>query len=1049
MKWVLGLDLGSNSIGWWAYDAEITSASRTIVKGTLDGGVRIFPDGREPSSKGRVGDSLAVSRRMARGSRRNREHASLRFKKLVTLLIQHDLLPSRSDQRKNVIRGLNPYEARAWAAEHAASDKNERYAIGRALFSMGRRRGYLSNRKEASDDEGGKLKARMTELEDALEGRTLGQFLWEQFKTENLPDDKGNFKKSPTAIRFKDNNKFFANRALYRDEFAQIKNQQKEALSLSEEDWDKLELYCLEQRPLKPVERGRCSLFITEPRHWADTPIGHAFRIYQELNNLAVIETNFSSHPLSKEQYQAVLNKLQTQKTATFGALRKLKDASGNALFPRGSKFNLETPKRNALNGHSIAVDLAADPIFKPLCSPSFSAERLDDIFEILHEAETDEQASIELCKLLPLDNDLVKKLIGFKLAKKTANLSRQAMTKLTEIMEHQGLQYWEAVDELAKDEEQPMLRNPMLEQERYNLLPYYGQIMPENMLGARPNDFNAHENPEKHYGRINNPSVHVALNQLRRLINELVTRFGTSPTKINLEMTRDLKLPKKIREEVERNQAKNETTNSRIRSKLKNDFGIEHASADDLKKFKLWEELGKNKLERECVYSGQMISAAMLFSGEVEIEHILPFSRTLDNSLSNLTLSMRWANRLKGNLTPFEAFSSNIHHKDNVVWDDIIRRANHLPQNKQWRFAKDAISQFERENGFIARQLTDTAYMTRTARRYLMALDGVGDVVTLPGRLTAMIRGKWRLNGILADDNQKSRDDHRHHAVDAAVIGLIDRGLLQQISKLSGRADNGKAYIKIPQLDEEIENSIRNRVPTILPSFKIDHGLGGKVFKETAYGFTKDPGHVVTRKPLTGLSAKEVSAIRSDEIREKLETFRQNNPDKKLEIQLAEFGVKENIRRVRITVKAETVEPVPSAPYKGYAKDSFVCCDIWQIPPKKKGGKFSFQGKYWTYANVHKGAIDKLLGKPHPAAKYITRLFKNDLISVGTNDNIEIYKVAGFSTTDNRLDLRSPYPTDPPRQYMSINIIGLKGLQRLPVRPDGRITSLPPSKQP
>ena len=72
----------------------------------------------------------------------------------------------------------------------------------------------------------------------------------------------------------------------------------------------------------------------------------------------------------------------------------------------------------------------------------------------------------------------------------------------------------------------------------------------------------------------------------------------------------------------------------------------------------RLWTELNpKDVANRRCPYSGEQISMAMLFSGEVEIEHILPFSMTLDDSLNNKTVALRRANRDKGNRHPFDAF--------------------------------------------------------------------------------------------------------------------------------------------------------------------------------------------------------------------------------------------------------------------------------------------------------------------------------------------------------------------------------------------------------
>ena len=82
MKWMLALDVGTNSLGWWAYEVTSKNKNGWTISSSIDGGVRLFPDGREPSSRGRVGDSLAVNRRTARGMRRNKEHRQVRIRKL-------------------------------------------------------------------------------------------------------------------------------------------------------------------------------------------------------------------------------------------------------------------------------------------------------------------------------------------------------------------------------------------------------------------------------------------------------------------------------------------------------------------------------------------------------------------------------------------------------------------------------------------------------------------------------------------------------------------------------------------------------------------------------------------------------------------------------------------------------------------------------------------------------------------------------------------------------------------------------------------------------
>jgi hypothetical protein len=61
------------------------------------------------------------------------------------------------------------------------------------------------------------------------------------------------------------------------------------------------------------------------------------------------------------------------------------------------------------------------------------------------------------------------------------------------------------------------------------------------------------------------------------------------------------------------------------------------------------------------------------------------------------------------------------------------------------------------------------------------------------------MLRRKWGLNNILPDHNfadpakGKNRKDHRHHAIDAAVIGATSRSLLQKDRHRCGPKRGGR----------------------------------------------------------------------------------------------------------------------------------------------------------------------------------------------------------------------------------------------------------------
>ncbi len=1083
MKWLLALDMGTNSLGWWAYELKKDGT----VDSSLDGGVRLFPDSREPAKQGRVGDSLAVNRRTARGLRRNREAKHWRLDKLVDFLIDHDLLPGAQTERDQLFQtpsqksalapdSTNPYFLRAEAVEKPLAN---RHLLGRALVHLAKRRGFKSNRKDNSGEdkkaekEAGKIKGGIGRLETqlALANQTLGQYLWTQYQQEKNKATNGPLDKRPQPIRFKDGNEFFANRAMYADEFDRIRATQAPHLGLSNADWEEIRFYLLDQRPLRPVERGFCQFF-DEYRHWTDTPVAHSYRIYQELNNLNVIDHNQNRHPLTEEQRQAILEKLESSKEVSFEGLRKLKDTAGNPLFPDDSQFSHEDEKRKKLKGHKLKVDFAKNPILSPLWDQLSRKGLLDDLFEKLHEAE-ENSGLIRCLTAAPFDvtPEQARACAELTLASGTTKLSRKAMEQLTLSMktrrdeDGQPLKYDAAV-RLLHDENGEFIaaHHSKKDRQQYDKLPYYGQVMPERMLGGKGDKYDPYDKPEQHYGKINNPTVHVALNQVRLLVNTLCDRFGSAPYKIHIEVTRELKQPKKQREETAKEQAKNQKENDRIGKEIEA-LGLHNPSMKDIKKYKLWEELRNDQCHCLCPFSGRQISAAQLFNGDVEIEHILPFSRTLDDSMANKTVAFREANRLKGNSTPYEAFGQDQH--PGQAWEEITKRIRVLPKNKQWRFGPEAMKRYESENGdFIARQLNDTAYMTRVACDYLRALGGVEDVVALPGRLTALIRGKWHLNNALSDHNKKNRDDHRHHALDAAIIGLTNRSLLQEISTASRRGADDLVDIQVQSLEDNLNKAIRERIRKIHPSWKPDHSLHGKIFEDTAYGFVKvrdeqgkEVEKLAVRKKLDNkLSDSQIKQIADPEIKQTLQKRLEETGKisaKAREEIIADFALEHGIKTIRLHQPNDpgSAIRIKSAPYKAYKIDSYICCDIWRLPPKPKGKDFKYQGKFWLYSDVTRDKQGKLHlpkdadKKPHPAAKFITRLFKNDLIEIGAFGEGDIWRVAGFRG-DGRLDIRVPHLNEKKQNYNSINVLAQKGIRRLHVTVDGRILRNPKKKK-
>ena len=129
----LGLDVGCTSIGWALIDEE----GETI----LAVGVRVFPEGVDRDQQGGE-KSKSQSRREARGMRRQVARRARRRRQLRDALTKVGLLPDDSEGTKGVM-GMNPYRLR----RKALTEKLELHELGRALFHLGQRRGYLSNRK--------------------------------------------------------------------------------------------------------------------------------------------------------------------------------------------------------------------------------------------------------------------------------------------------------------------------------------------------------------------------------------------------------------------------------------------------------------------------------------------------------------------------------------------------------------------------------------------------------------------------------------------------------------------------------------------------------------------------------------------------------------------------------------------------------------------------------------------------------------------------------------------------------------------------------------
>lgn len=843
MRYRLALDLGTTSLGWAVLRLNEGLRPTAIIRA----GVRIFSDGRNPKD----GSSLAVQRREARAMRRRRDRLLKRKARMMAMLVKHRFFPEDKAQRKELEKRYpDPYALRAKGLTEALSAGE----FARALFHLNQRRGFKSNRRtDKADKESGALKTAISNLRASMQEnglRTVGEYLHRRIRTGETARLRD---KAPEAgaANSKKSYEFYIDRQMVSDEFDKLWAVQAGFNPELFNDDARADLRdtLLHQRDLKPVEAGRCTLIPDEKRAPLALPSTQRFRIYQEVNNLRILDEHLNEQVLTLVQRDQIVDELERHNKRSFDQIRRLLKLSGSC------RFNLEDAKRTELKGNATNVILSRKEHFGPAWFELDGAHQ-DEIVEKLCTEES-EGALVEwLMAHTGVDEARAQSISETTLPAGFGSLCQPALARIIPALRAEVITYSEAVQK-AGFEHHSKLDFPYTPDEVedwidpatgeikpvFKQLPYYGKALQRHVAFGSGK---VTDPEEKRYGKIANPTVHIGLNQVRRVVNTLIQRYGR-PTEVVVELARDLKESREQRQETQRQQALNQKRNERIRQEIAKARRVnEHdVRGWEIEKWILWEELSTDVASRCCPYSGQQISASKLLSDEVEIEHILPFSRTLDDSKNNKTVSIRAANRIKKNRTPWEAradFEAN-----GWKYEDILNRAKNMPNlQKRQRFAQDAYEKWLGENkDFLARALNDTRHLSRVAKAYLSLVCPGSGVRVIPGRMTAILRRHLGLNDIVKDNNgEKNRCDHRHHAIDACVIGITDQGLLQQFANANKRAKDGGVERLVqdfqppwPTYWAHVQRAIEN----IWVSHRPDHGYQGGMMEDTAHGIGKD----------------------------------------------------------------------------------------------------------------------------------------------------------------------------------------------------------------
>ncbi|WP_394330805.1 type II CRISPR RNA-guided endonuclease Cas9 [Niabella ginsenosidivorans] len=366
----------------------------------------------------------------------------------------------------------------------------------------------------------------------------------------------------------------------------------------------------------------------------------------------------------------------------------------------------------------------------------------------------------------------------------------------------------------------------------------------------------------------LRSPVVEKILNQMVNVVNALIDdenkrrkARGLSDDfhfdEIRIELARELKKNAKERAEMTTNINAAKQLHEKIIKILQTQFGVSNPSRNDIIRYKLYEELKNNGYKD--LYTNTYISPDILFSKQIDIDHIIPQMSLFDDSFSNKTVVFRKDNQDKGNKTAYDYILGKY---GELALEEYISRITSLfelgKKNKEEGINKAKFQKLQKRlidigDGFIEKDLRESQYIAKKAKNMLYAI--CRSVVATSGEITARLREDWDLVNVMQEINlpkfralgltemvekkdggQKERiidwtkrNDHRHHAMDALTIAFTRHSHIQYLNHLNARKDEASKWHPVVSKIEEKETDLvyddlgnrKRRFKAPMPNFR------------------------------------------------------------------------------------------------------------------------------------------------------------------------------------------------------------------------------------
>lgn len=753
----LGLDVGIKSVGWCVLECD--ENGEPIQINALNS--RIFDAAEQP----KTGASLAEPRRNARGLRRRIRRKSFRLERIRKLFSENgiELFETQDDLicLKDEYKNLDVVKLRSDALDKKLTEAE----FARVLYSLARHRGFKSNKREgAKDSDEGKLLSSIRESEEEMREsgmRTRGEQLYKKYLMEGKPvhNKGGDYSMCVSRdILVKEIELLFEKQKEFGNNFATDKNKEKYLdIFLSQRNFDEGPGKGSQYTGSHDVKK--CEIYRDEDVAAKGTYTSEWATIYQKINNLSII-CGGDRRRLSNEERQIAVELAKKVDKVTYKAFRKAIKLDDDYRFSalNYSEKKKQGKKKNEGESKSDVVEIN-DVVDSLACEEKgdfITAKNSNKIVKALNDN-------------LKSDIELIDEIAEICTKYKSENLFRNAIAESKIIG---GRLDEETIEKLSKIDMKGYghLSLHVLRE----ILPYLeeGMVYSDAMQKAGHNHSEHNFEKQKFLGTkevydaiggVTSPVVKRALSQTVKVIDAVIRQYG-SPYAINIELARDMSMTKDERDKLKKENDARAAKNEAIRENIAKLNAMPNST--NVLKYKLYEEQ-----DHKCAYSMETLDINHLFEdGYYEIDHIIPYSRSFDDSFNNKVLVLKRENQNKRNSTPVEYFERIGRDYDEVLafWKAVYQKRN---RKKLEFLQKKEINESEWKN----RALNDTRYASRMLanliKDYLLfdekSKDKYGRVETVKGAITSYLRRFWGV--------QKIREDgDKHHAVDAAIIACV-----------------------------------------------------------------------------------------------------------------------------------------------------------------------------------------------------------------------------------------------------------------------------------